>query len=104
MLFRFVLIYPFCSVREFLKLNFMKKPELAPNVRAFSSHFNVVASCVSSSILAVPVLADRVKVIQFWIKTLEHLRLLRNYESTLAVVAGSFERERKEESHSCVQE
>lgn len=75
-------------MREFLKLNFMKKPELAPNIRAFTAHFNVVASCVSSSILAVPAVTERSKVIQFWIKTLEHLRLLHNYESTLAVVAG----------------
>ena len=80
----------FLLVREFLKLNFMKKPELAPNIRAFTAQFNVVASCVSSSILAVPNLSERSKVIQFWIKTLEHLRLLRNYESTLAVVAGFF--------------
>jgi hypothetical protein len=39
----------------------MKKPELAPNIRAFTSQFNVVASCVSSSILAVVPLTDRTR-------------------------------------------
>ncbi len=66
----------------------MKKPELAPNVRNFTAHFNIVAACVSSSILAITALSDRTKMILFWIKVLEHLRVLRNYESTLAVVAG----------------
>jgi hypothetical protein len=76
-------------VREFLKLAFMKRPETAPNVRAFSAHFNTVAACVSSSILAgVGTTESRGKTILFWIKVLQHLRVLRSYEATLAVVAG----------------
>ena len=43
----------------------MKKPELAPNIRAFTAQFNVVASCVSSSILAVTSVAERAKVLLF---------------------------------------
>jgi hypothetical protein len=66
----------------------MKRPEMAGNVRAFSAHFNTVAACVSSSILAESGTESRGKILFFWIKVLEHLRVLRNYESTLAVVAG----------------
>jgi hypothetical protein len=38
--------------------------------------------------LAVDPLKERSKVLFFWIKVMEHLRLLQNYASTLAVVAG----------------
>ena len=83
-------LYRKLQVREFLKLAFMSKraAELCPNLKRFSHQFNEVASVVSTSILAENDVKSRHKVVSFWIKVLKHLRLLNNYESTLAVVAG----------------
>lgn len=83
-------LYRKIKARELLKLNFMSKraAELSPNIKAFTAHFNLVASVVYSSILSVPDVRERSKMVVFWIRTMEHLRILRNYESLLAVVAG----------------
>ena len=77
-------------MREFLKLKFMGKnaAEEAPNSKAFTAHFNKIAGVVSSSILDFNYTDERGQMIEFWLKVCEHCRLLQNFESVLAIVAG----------------
>lgn len=83
-------MYRSVQVRELIKTHFMSKKaaELAPNVKRFTERFNRTAAVVSSSILALGNAEDRASMIEFWVNVLRALRVLRNYQSLLAVTAG----------------
>ncbi len=84
--FRF---YGKIQTREFFKCAFMKKGGEAPNIRIFTDRFNHVSRVVASHILGAEGGSDgRLACLNVWLRVLQHLRLLHNYQSLLAVVGG----------------
>lgn len=60
----------------------------APNVLAMSFRFNSLSMWVATSILRMPKLKQRVKIMSRWIRVMEHLRNLNNFNGTMAVMSG----------------
>jgi len=62
--------------------------EWGPNVNAMLKRFNAVARWVSTSILGVPNLKQRAKVLSRFIRIADHLRRQNNFNSLAAVFVG----------------
>lgn len=83
-------IYASIRPQELLNQSW-SKPKLkhrSPNVLRLIHFFNSVSNWVAASIIQMPKVKERAKVMSKFIRMAEHLRALKNFNSTMAITAA----------------
>jgi type II secretory pathway pseudopilin PulG len=78
------------SRREFLSSAWAKKDKAvrSPNIVAFTKRFNEVSRWVASSLLQIPKIRARIKMIERFIHVASRCRELNNFNAVMAVLGG----------------
>eukprot|EP01091_Cochliopodium_minus_P017750 TRINITY_DN7019_c0_g1_i2.p1 TRINITY_DN7019_c0_g1~~TRINITY_DN7019_c0_g1_i2.p1 ORF type:complete len:696 (-),score=181.71 TRINITY_DN7019_c0_g1_i2:109-2196(-) len=73
---------------ELINQNWIKRPEKAKNVQAFVNTFNQVSNWATSEIVKCGKVANRIKVLSYFIKIASEMEKLNNFDGVMSIIAA----------------